>query len=78
MNRDTKRLLDEALRVPESERFRLAEHLLATFDGEPDPDAAEAWEVAIARRSRGMEEGLVDPVLWSAVKRAARKGRGES
>jgi putative addiction module component (TIGR02574 family) len=75
---DTERLLKEALRLPGSERLRLAERLLATFDGEPDADAAGAWEKEISRRSRDIEGGLVEPVPWSEVKGAARKARGAS
>jgi putative addiction module component (TIGR02574 family) len=76
MNSDAKRLLEEALRLPGRERLRLAESLLANFDGDPDPDAAEAWAEEIARRSREIEEGLVEPIPWSEVKAAARKARG--
>ncbi len=78
MSSDTKKLLEEALRLPGSERLRLAERLLATIDGDPDPDAAEAWEEEIARRSRDIEDGLVEPIPWSEVKGAARKARGAS
>jgi len=78
MSSDLKRLLEDALRLPGSERLRLAERLLATLDGDPDPDAAEAWEREIARRSHEIEEGLVEPVPWSEVKSAARKARGAS
>ncbi len=78
MSSHAKKLLEEALRLTESERLRLAERLLATFDGEPDPDAAEAWEKEIARRSREIEEGLVEPIPWSEVKAAAQKARGTS
>ncbi len=78
MSSDAKKLLEEALRLPESERLRLAERLLATFDGDPDPDAAEAWEEEIARRSRDIEDGLVEPIPWSEVKGATRKASGAS
>ena len=78
MSNDTKKLLQEALQLPESERLRLAERLLATCGGEPDPGAAEAWEEEIARRSREIEDGLVEPIPWSEVKGAARKARGAS
>jgi putative addiction module component (TIGR02574 family) len=78
MRSDTERLLEEALRLPGSERLRLAERLLATFDGDPDLNAAEAWEDEIARRSRDIEAGIVEPVPWSEVKAAARKARGAS
>jgi len=76
MSGDTKKVLEAALRLPGSERLRLAERLLATFDGDPDPETAEAWEKEIARRSRDIEEGLVEPIPWSEVKGAARKARG--
>ncbi len=78
MSSETKKLLEAALRLPGSERLRLAERLLATFDGAPDPDAAKAWEEEIDRRSRDIEAGLVEPIPWSEVKRAARKARGAS
>jgi putative addiction module component (TIGR02574 family) len=78
MSSDTKRHLEEALRLLGGERLRLAERLLATFAGEPDPDAAEAWEEEVARRSREIEEGRVHPVPWSEVKWTARKARGAS
>ena len=78
MSSNTEKLLEEALRLPGSERLRLAERLLATFDGAPDPDAAEAWEEEIARRSRDIEAGIVEPIPWSEVKAAARRARGAS
>jgi putative addiction module component (TIGR02574 family) len=78
MSSDARKLLQEALRLPGSERLRLAELLLATCDGDPDPDAAEAWEEEIARRSRDIEEGLVEPIPWPDVKGTARKARGAS
>jgi putative addiction module component (TIGR02574 family) len=78
MSRDAKELLEEALRLPGSDRLRLAERLLSTCDGEPDSDAAIAWEEEIARRSRDIESGLVEPIPWSEVKGAARKARGAS
>lgn len=73
---DTKKLLEEAPRLPGGERLRLAERLLATCDGDPDPEAAQAWEDEIARRSRAIERGLVEPIPWSDVKDAARRSRG--
>ena len=77
MSGDTKRVLAEALRLPETERLRLVERLLATVQGEADPDAAEAWAQEIARRSREIEQGIVTPIPWSEVKAAARKARDE-
>jgi putative addiction module component (TIGR02574 family) len=78
MTGDADKLLEEALRLPDRERLRLAERLLASLDGEPDPDAAEAWDEEIARRSREIEEGPVESILWPEVKETAQKARGAS
>ncbi len=70
-------LIEEAERLPEADRIRLAERVLASFDGEPDRDAADAWADEIERRTREIEQGLVEPIPWSEVKeRSARKARG--
>ena len=71
------KLIEEATSLSEADRIKLAERILATLDGEPDSDAAEAWAQEIERRSREIELGLVQPVPWSEVKEAAtRKARG--
>lgn len=73
----TEKLIEEATRLSEADRIKLAERILATLDGEPDSDAAEAWAQEIERRSREIEQGQVQPVPWSEVKEAAtRKARG--
>jgi putative addiction module component (TIGR02574 family) len=72
----TEKLIEQATKLPEADRIRLAERILATLDGEPDSGAAEAWAQEIERRSREIELGLVLPVPWSEVKEAAaRKAR---
>lgn len=71
------KVIEEASRLPEPDRIRLAERLLATLDGDPDEDAAELWAQEIARRSKEIEQGLVQPVPWSEVRAAAvRKASG--
>jgi len=73
----TEKLIEEATRLSEADRIKLAARILATLDGAPDSDAAEAWAREIERRSRDIELGLVQPVPWSEVKKAAtRKARG--
>lgn len=70
------KLIEEVAKLPEADRIRLAERVLATLDGEPDSGAAEAWAREIERRSREIEQGLIQPVPWSEVKKsAARKAR---
>jgi putative addiction module component (TIGR02574 family) len=71
------KLIDEATRLSQADRIRLLERILATLDGEPDSGAAEAWAQEIERRSREIEQGLVQPLPWSEVREAAaRKARG--
>jgi hypothetical protein len=58
-----KRALDLALELPVQERAELAQDVLASLDGEPDSDAAQAWESEIAERVEKLESGqskLVD------------------
>lgn len=69
MSAQTDKLLEDAIRLSEADRIRLAERLLATLDGEPDEGAANAWAEEIERRTRGIEQGLVQPLPWSEVKR---------
>lgn len=46
-------LLTEILRLPAERRARLALELLRSLDGEPDADAAAAWDEKIESRRHG-------------------------
>ena len=70
---ETKKLFEEAAHLPEADRIRLAEHVLATLDGVPDQDAADAWAKEVERRSREIDEGVVELIPWSEVKAKARR-----
>ncbi len=77
MTTQVDKLLEEAMRLPEADRIRLAERILATSDRDADADAAEEWAREIERRSREIDQGLVQPIPWSEVRdAAARKNRG--
>jgi putative addiction module component (TIGR02574 family) len=56
-----KRLLSQALKLPLDERAQLAAELIASIDGEGDPDAETAWaaeiELRAARALAGESEG---------------------
>ncbi len=72
----TEKLIEEVAKLPEADRIRLAERVLASLDGEPDRGAGEEWAREIERRSREIEQGLAKPVPWSEVKKTAvRKAR---
>ena len=57
-----KHALDLALELPAEERAALAHDLLASLDGPPDADAAQAWEAEIAMRLDELESGQAKTV----------------
>ena len=76
MSSQADKLIEDVIRLSEEDRIRLAERLLATLDGEPDDDAADAWASEIGKRTREIEDGKVHPVPWSEVRDgASRKAR---
>ena len=78
MKQTTKKVLDAAMELPEKEKIRVVEELLAGLEGEPDPDAEAAWTVEIERRTREIEQGEVMPVPWPTVRKlAAERVRGK-
>jgi len=55
---------ESALALDEQERAELARDLVASLDGPPDPDVAEAWDREICRRINEIESGravLLEP-----------------
>lgn len=51
----SERVLTEALKLPTSQRARLAAELIASVDGAPDADADAAWALEIDRRVRAVQ-----------------------
>ena len=69
---------DEALKLPEQERARLASDLLASLDGEAEDGVEAAWAVEVERRKGEVERGEARLVPWEQVKadvKAALKQR---
>ena len=63
-----KRLLKEALELPDAERAELAAELMASFDGPADPDVEAAWAVEIERRAAKVLSGESQGVPWDEVR----------
>lgn len=63
----TQRILDEALALPTRERAHLAAELMASVDGEPDPDAQAAWLVELDRRVRRVQAEGPSGADWQDV-----------
>jgi putative addiction module component (TIGR02574 family) len=59
VNARAKHVLAEALELTADDRAALAEELLASFHGQPDPKADGAWAKLIERRAREVADGNV-------------------
>ena len=67
------KLRTEALNLPEPDRAELAQQLLASLDGAPDPGVEEAWDAEIRRRLAEIDAGtakLIDRAEFSRRMRA--------
>jgi putative addiction module component (TIGR02574 family) len=68
-------MLAEMLRLPIEERARLALELLRSLDGDPDPDAAEAWDAEIERRGAEVDAGTADTMTLDEYRAHVRNRR---
>ena len=66
---DTRKLLQEALKLPSEARAALAGSLLESLDEAVDPEAEHAWSREIARRIKEIDSGKVKTVPWSEARR---------
>lgn len=73
MTRETARLIEEALQLPEDDRARLAGELLRSLDTTEEPLTQDeydaAWTVEIQRRLQDADDGSVKPVSWDEARR---------
>jgi broad specificity phosphatase PhoE len=61
-------ILREALELPQSERAEVAVELIASLDGETDPDAASAWAEEVEQRARRALAGQNNAEDWPDVR----------
>ncbi len=59
---DLETILNQAKSLSEPDRARLAHDLLATLDGQPDADAATAWEQEVQRRLAEVRNGTAKTI----------------
>ena len=79
MKQSAKKILNAALGLPEPDRVKVAEELLATLEGKPEKAVDAAWAEEIERRTGEIEHGKVKPVPWSKVKKSAmRRARAKT
>jgi putative addiction module component (TIGR02574 family) len=69
MKRDIAEILEKALELPPEARAAIAGSLLESLDQIVDDDAESAWEDEIILRLKELDEGKVQPVPWSELRR---------
>jgi putative addiction module component (TIGR02574 family) len=79
MKHSAKKILNAALGLPETDRAKVAEELLATLEGKPQKDVDTAWAEEIEQRMWEIEHGKVKPISWSSLKKSAMgRARGKT
>jgi putative addiction module component (TIGR02574 family) len=68
MSSKTKKLLEEALRLPPAEREALAGRLFDSLEKD-DPGAEVAWQAEVERRIAELDQGKVKPIPWAEARR---------
>ena len=68
-------ILADILRLPAEERARLALELIHSLDGEPEADAAQAWDGEIQRRGAEVDSGTAETMTLDEYRVHIRKRR---
>ena len=76
MSKAARSVFADALRLKPEKRAELAAELLASLDGQADPDAEAAWDTEIEHRIAAIEGGAIGLEPWTDVKRRIEKIRG--
>jgi putative addiction module component (TIGR02574 family) len=76
MGEASRKILQQALALPEDERVTLATELLASLDGEPDRGWDDLWLAELERRSRAAEQRGTPAPEWSEVRARILAGLG--
>jgi putative addiction module component (TIGR02574 family) len=63
-----RKLYQDAMELPFSERAELAADLLASLDDEPEEEVEAAWAAEIERRVRHAKENPQEAISWDAVR----------
>jgi len=70
MSPSAKKLLEDALSLPEDARVDIAAALLESVEHEPvDEDADAAWSAEAKRRLEEVRSGAVKPVPWEEAEK---------
>jgi putative addiction module component (TIGR02574 family) len=67
-----KQIESEALHLTEEERAKLAQKLLISLDTPTENEIAEDWLLEAKRRAKDLDDGIVQPISASEVRRKAQ------
>ncbi len=73
MGEPARNILSAALKLPITERAEVAAELLASLDGDADPDVERAWALEIERRVARLRAGEASGRPWSEVRDELRR-----
>jgi putative addiction module component (TIGR02574 family) len=73
MTVEVRRILDDALRLPDNDRAELASLLIDSLDENQDAGVQSAWSDEISRRLDELDSGAVKPIPWTEVRRRLTK-----
>jgi putative addiction module component (TIGR02574 family) len=76
MATQTKKILDEALGLSESERASLAASLIDSLDSETDSDVELAWEREFDRRLRQLDATGTTGIPWTEARKKLLESLG--
>ncbi len=62
MDPEVRRMFGQATLLSRAHQETLARWLIESLDGEPDPDAARAWETELDRRLADLDSGKVQTI----------------
>ena len=69
MNATARKLLNEAMNLPENERADIAAELIESLDPHVDSEIALEWDAEIQRRLLELDSGTVIAVPWSEARK---------
>jgi len=68
METKAKALLEDVLRLSESERAEIAGALLESIEPKTDADVEQAWREEVTARVAALDSGQVETVPWEEVR----------
>lgn len=75
LSAEAQQVFEAALRLPDTERAKLANKLCSTVDPLANSEWVEAWEPEIARRVAEIENGTAKLHTWDELQKMMQEAR---